>query len=170
MPLFKCHPCLKTVILQHYGKINHLVPQPALIALPNLQKSLIRAEVKPTVEQVFDILWQLKNSSQNTSHKFAGTLPKLRKLPPLVKPCKNIRCNTCKHLCYLHKQHHQPELSYMIHCHVYLFEFNILDHVHQMQKAVRRTNNKTAKRPNKSSSFQHISEQNHIFMYTLQFS
>ena len=105
IPLFKCHPpprfdCLKTVILQHYGKISHLVPQPRFVslALPNLQKSLIRAEVKPTVEQVFDILWQLKNSSQNTSHKFAGTLPKLRKLPPLVKPCNNIRCNTCKHL------------------------------------------------------------------------
>ena len=104
-PLFKCQPPpqfdrLKTIILQQYSNISHLVGRPrfATLAYPTLGKMLIRAEVKPTVEQSFDILIQLGTSLSNTTHTESGALPRVRNRPPLVRPCNNPKCNTCTHL------------------------------------------------------------------------
>ena len=104
-PLFKCYPPpqysqLKTVILQRYNKINHLVPQPRFITFshPTLKKLLIKATVIPTTEQCLDILVKLQHLPENTSHTTSGALPTIKKQHPLVKPCKNPKCSTCKHL------------------------------------------------------------------------
>ena len=104
-PVFKCHPppkydFLKTVILQQYHTISHVVPPPRFITLahPTLQKVLIRAEVKPTIDQLFDLLLRLKDLPQHTSHTATGKLPALRKEPSLIEPCNNPKCITCTHL------------------------------------------------------------------------
>ena len=167
IPLFKCHPppcfdCLKTVILQHYGKISYLVPQPRFVslALPNLQKSLIsRTGLRYSVATQ-----ELITKHQSQVCRNPSKIEKTTSTSQTMQQYKMQHMQTPELQCYLHKQHHQPELSYTIHCHVYLFEFNILDNVHQMQKAVRRTNNKTTKRPNKSSFQHNISKQNTIYL------
>ena len=104
-PLFKCHSPprfnhLKNIILQGYDKINHLVRKPRFVTLahPNLSKSLIRAAVNPTTEQMFDIVIQLESVAQTTQHTTTGFLPKLRETASMVRPCYNTRCNTCTHL------------------------------------------------------------------------
>ena len=105
-PLFKCHPPpqfnhLRSVILQQYSKIDHLVSRPRFVslALPTLKKLLIRAEVKPTVEQEFDMLLRFEKSPENTTHVTAGSLPTLTETrKPMITPCNNPKCNTCTHL------------------------------------------------------------------------
>ena len=104
-PLFKCHSPprfnhLKNIILQGYDKINHLVRKPCFVTLahPNLSKSLIRAAVNPTTEQMFDIVIQLESVAQTTQHTTTGFLPKLRETASMVRPCYNTRCKTCTHL------------------------------------------------------------------------
>ena len=101
-PLLRHFNQLKTVILQNYNSINHLAPRPRFITLatPSLRKTLVRAEVKPTTDQHFDLLVSIESLPSNTPHIISGTLPRLRynPKPPTIKPCYNPRCCTCTHL------------------------------------------------------------------------
>ena len=105
-PIFKCYPpprfhTLKTVILQQYHTISHLVPTPRFVTLSHqtLRNLLVRAEVKPTSDQSLNLLQTLKDLPQNTPHATTGALPPLRKQAALIKPCHNPKCSTCNHHC-----------------------------------------------------------------------
>ena len=105
LPLFKCHlppkfDRLKQVVLRNFNQISHLVPPPRFITLayPNLQKSLIRASIHPTLEQSFDILFKLSHLPEKTTHKINGHLPKLQATSSLVRHCNHKLCRTCNHL------------------------------------------------------------------------
>lgn len=104
-PVFKCLPppnfdFLKRVILQEYHSISHLVKPPQFLTLthPSLRKILIRAEVKPTINQSFDMLVKLEQVSQDTQHTTAGKVPILRSTDIKIRPCGNHKCTTCTHL------------------------------------------------------------------------
>ena len=51
------------------------MPQPRFVTLatPSLQKILTRAQVRPTTEQLFDLIVSLKNLPENTTHTTSGT-------------------------------------------------------------------------------------------------
>ena len=79
-PIFKCYPpprfhTLKTVILQQYHTISHLVPTPRFVTLSHqtLRNLLVRAEVKPTSDQSLNLLQTLKDLPQNTPHATTST-------------------------------------------------------------------------------------------------
>ena len=91
---------LKTIILQIYDSISTTVPTPrfASLAYPILKQLLVRAEVKPMLEQLFDILVKLEHLSDNKTHETPGKLPQLRNKRTLTHRCKTPRCRTCPHL------------------------------------------------------------------------
>ena len=91
---------MKQIVLRNFNRISHLVPPPRFITLayPNLQKSLIRASIHPTLEQSFDILFKLSHLRENTTHKINGHLPKLQATSSLVRHCNHKLCRTCNHL------------------------------------------------------------------------
>ena len=104
-PIFKCLPppqfdFLKRIIMQKYYKIRSEVSTPRFITLshPTLHQTLVRAEVKPTDEQIVDIIINMASSPKHTTHITSGKLPKMKDRKPLVIPCNNPRCNTCAHL------------------------------------------------------------------------
>lgn len=72
---FKCLPIpklqhLKTIVLQDYQGISNIVGTPTFVSLahPSLQKKLVRAEVKPTADQLLDNLLRLQDLPVYTSH------------------------------------------------------------------------------------------------------
>ena len=105
LPIFKCHPPpqydrLKIIILQDYYKIYPPMPKPRFITFshPTLRQTLIRATVKPTDEQLVNILINLEHIPEHTTHVTSGKMPKMIPSRSLIRPCKNQRCTTCQHL------------------------------------------------------------------------
>ena len=104
-PIFKCLPPpwfnqLRTIILQQYQPISRTVPTPVFITLAHesLRKMTVKAKIKPTTEQLFDILVRLQDTPHSDQHVTAGNLPKLRDEQLSVRPCHVLRCSTCAHL------------------------------------------------------------------------
>ena len=93
-PTFKCLPMpklchLKTVILRDYRSLAHITAKPRFVTLayPSLKKLLVRAEVKPTAEQLLDLLLHIQDLPHNNVHITQGQLPQLRNLfLPCVHP------------------------------------------------------------------------------------
>lgn len=90
---------LKTVILHLYRSISHTVRPPRLITLKHttLRQMLVRAEIKPMTDQLFDMLMDLEKLPPG-EHKMAGELPKLRQEEIMIRPCRMAKCSTCTHL------------------------------------------------------------------------
>lgn len=104
-PVFKFLPPpnfnhLKTIILERYKSISNIIAQPRFITLayPSLRKMLVKAEIKPTTEQLFDILVKLQDLPNSNSHATPGKLPKLRNQKLSIQPCRMPKCSTCSHL------------------------------------------------------------------------
>ena len=104
-PIFKCLPppqfsTLKATILHHYHLIQHHTPHPRLIALRHktLKQELVRAHVKPSDEQLVDIILLLGNYTTLRSHITAGTMPMQHKHETVTLPCNLPKCITCTHL------------------------------------------------------------------------
>ena len=102
-PLFKCIPppqfqMLKQIILQDYSMVQRYVPHPRFIPLQQktLNQALVRAQIKPTDDQLLDLAITFGTPSSN--HVTAGTLPQLKSKGILVKKCGHPRCATCQHL------------------------------------------------------------------------
>ena len=83
-PVFKCLPpprftLLKSMILKDFDTIKHLVPHPLFVLLgyPHLKSTLVLAEMTPTLNQFFDLLITLPQSTpeQDRSHKESRHLP-----------------------------------------------------------------------------------------------
>ena len=104
-PTFKCPPMpklrhLKTVILRDYRSLAHIAVKPRFVTLayPSLQKLLVRAEVKPTAEQLLDLLLHIQDFPHNNTHVTPGQLPQLRNRQLLTRRCKLRNCSTCPYL------------------------------------------------------------------------
>ena len=104
-PVFKFLPppqfnYLKTVVLQLYQSISKIVTKPRFITLayPPLRKMLVKAEIRPTPEQLFDILVTLQDTPNNSSHATSGRLPQLKDQKLAIHPCRMYKCSTCSHL------------------------------------------------------------------------
>ena len=59
---------------------------------------LVKAEIKPTPEQLFDILVTLQDTPNNSSHATPGRLPQLKDQKLAIHPCRMYKCSTCSHL------------------------------------------------------------------------
>ena len=104
-PVLKCLPPprfnhLKTIILQQYHSISNIVTKPRFITLayPSLRKMLVKTEIKPTTEQLFDIIVKLQELPNNSSHATPGELPQLKDQHVSTQPCRMPKCSTCAHL------------------------------------------------------------------------
>ena len=74
-------------------------PQFLTLAHPALRKKIVRAQLKPTLDQFFDIIIRFKNIPQNSVHTTSGTPPPtLRRRAISITRCKNRKCVTCTHL------------------------------------------------------------------------
>ena len=102
-PIFKCLPppqfdFQKCIIIQKYHRSEVSTPRFITLSHPTLLQTLVRAEVKPTDEQIVDSIINMESSPKHTTHVTSGKLPKMKDRKPLVIPCNNPRCNTCTHL------------------------------------------------------------------------
>ena len=101
VPLFKCLPppqykSLKTIVLQHYATLRLQTPRFIALKPQTLRQELVNAKLKPTDEQLIDIILSTPPPSQQ--HREAGLLPKLKYADVQTKPCRHPRCVTCTHL------------------------------------------------------------------------
>ena len=101
-PIFKCLPPprfsnLKQIVLQNYDSLR--LPTLRFITLGHrtLKKDLIRTHIKPTDEQMIDMLLTLPQPT-NPSHVITGKFPAITYPDIKTKPCRHPRCVTCGHL------------------------------------------------------------------------
>lgn len=73
-------------------------PRFVTLAYPSLQKILVRAEIKPSAEQLLDILLRLQDLPYDSAHITSGTPPQLKNRQILTRPCKMHKCSMCPHL------------------------------------------------------------------------
>ena len=89
---------LKQINLQDYSMVQRYVRHPRFIPLrqKTLNQALVRAQIKPTDDQLLDL--DITFGIPSSNHVTAGTLPQLRSKGILVKKCGHPRCATCQHL------------------------------------------------------------------------
>ena len=100
-PLFKCLPppqyqLLKRIILQKYSDLHFISPRFISLRHPTLHNLLVRAQLKPTDEQLIDITLSLA-SNEPTNHIASAKLPNLYRTAATITPCRHPRCVTCRY-------------------------------------------------------------------------
>ena len=100
-PLFKCLPppqyqLLKRIILQKYSDLHFISPRFISLRHPTLHNLLVRAQLKPTDEQLIDITFSLA-SNEPTNHITSAKLPNLCRTAATITPCRHPRCVTCRY-------------------------------------------------------------------------
>ena len=101
-PIFKCLPPpkfnnLKQIILQNYDSLHLPTLRFVTLGHRTLKKELLRSQIKPTDEQIIDMLLVLPQPT-NESHIVAGQFPAITYPDVKTKLCGHPRCATCTHL------------------------------------------------------------------------
>ena len=106
LPLFKCFPppqykLLKQIVLKNYSELHFVSPRFIALRHQTLSNSLVRAQLRPTDEQLIDIELTLQTSPSN-AHTESAKLPHLQQVKPTISPCGHPRCVTCRYhlLCH----------------------------------------------------------------------
>jgi hypothetical protein len=103
LPLFKCFPPphYKLLKQKNYSELHFVSPRFITLRHPTLHNSLVRAQLRPTDEQLIDIELTLQTSPSNT-HTESAKLPHLQYTMPTITPCRHPRCATCRYhlLCH----------------------------------------------------------------------
>ena len=95
-PLFKCLPpsqyqLLKIIILQKYSDLHFLSPRFISLRHPTLHNLLVRAQLKPTDEQLIDITLS-RESNEPTNHIASAKLPNLYRTAATLSIKNYILC------------------------------------------------------------------------------
>ena len=100
-PLFKCLPPpqyqqLKRIVLQNYSDLHFISPRFISLRHPTLHNLLVRAQLKPTDEQLIDITLSL-GSNVPTNLIARAKLPNLHRTASTITPRRHPHCVTYRY-------------------------------------------------------------------------
>ena len=100
-PLFKCLPPpqyqqLKRIVLQNYSDLHFISPRFISLRHPTLHNLLVRAQLKPTDEQLIDITLSL-GSNVPTNLIASAKLPNLHRTASTITPRRHPHCVTYRY-------------------------------------------------------------------------